>query len=199
MNNKIIFIIGVLALVAICLATAALVVSFKAPAVNTLGSVDLNAYNRTAPTSGQWSVADNLLTGELYALSSTTVLGDFAIGSQGTKIDSANFGVCHLFTGAEGALTTFSASTTIALDCQATSPKLGDAPAALTGVVANDTVLVQPSTTTPVTGARTSFVVLGVSASTTAGFISVVLANESGADFTLASSSIRNWRYWVVR
>ena len=134
----------------------------------------------------------------LTAAGSTTPVR-LKVGQTGQPITLLETGTCHLFTGADGALTTFSASTTLSLDCQATSPKLGTAPAALSDVAANDIVILHAPTTTPVTGARPSFHILGYSASTTAGYISAVLANVSGADFTLASSSIRNWQYFVVR
>ena len=121
------------------------------------------------------------------------------VSQTGTQLSAAYAGTCHLFTGGTGALTTFVASSTLQLDCQATSPKLGTAQAALSGVTANDIVLLHAPTTTPTVAGRANFRVLGYSASTTQGYISTLLLNDSGADVTLASSSFRNWQYWVVR
>lgn len=187
-----------LAVVAIILAIIGLNYQVD-PGLNGIGSTNVNSFSYSRPTSGEWTSYDNVLTGEFFSTGSSTVLGDFAIGSQGTKIDSANFGTCHLFTGADGALTTFSASTTINLDCQGTSPKVGSAPSALTGIVGTDQIFLAATTTLPTTGGRPNIQILSYAASSTAGYIRVTLANVSGADITLGTTTFQGWKYWAIR
>lgn len=96
-------------------------------------------------------------------------------GTNGTRIGPIISGTC---TGII-ANTSITASTTKAFDC------------AVTGVVSGDYVFWQPASTTPA-GNNLGFVVTGASASTTSGYVTLLIANfgPTGAvPYGIASSS----------
>lgn len=129
-----------------------------------------------------------------------------SFGSSGCQtVAKVRFGTCALYDTSNGVASTLAASTTRAIDCQATEPLQSGAAAesALTGVVANDTVVLHFSTTTPTTTNSTvgavSLTIVGYSASTTAGYITAIVANNTGATQTLGSTTIRNLQYIILR
>lgn len=105
-------------------------------------------------------------------------------GSTGTAISRINTGTCYI----QAYATTIAASSTVAVDCQATAAVGGITTAndvALTGVTFGDFVVGNLSTTTAAAGgAFMGIIANGVSASTTAGYLSVRITNLSGTTFT---------------
>lgn len=114
--------------------------------------------------------------------------GTFQFGSAGTTFTRDNSGTCYFIPTA----TTIVASTTQTVDCQATAA-VGNPNAtgsALAGVTSGDVVQIQLSTSTAsynsttLTNAPQGLTVVGASASTTAGYISVRLFNGFGTTYT---------------
>lgn len=113
------------------------------------------------------------------------------VGANGTNISRINFGFCNIHTGT--GITTIAATTTATLDCQAGT---GTA-TALTGVTAGDVCLVMAATTTPTTVEGLS--ILGVSASSTQGYITLKIFNGTGATYTWASAATSSLNYHCAK
>ena len=109
--------------------------------------------------------------------------------ASGTEITRINTGFCNI----RSASITISASSTQQVECQGGTASQ----VALTGVTAGDKVFVFPATTTPTTfgGLR----ILGASASSTAGSITMQVYNATGAAFTWTALSTTSLQYWVVK
>lgn len=106
------------------------------------------------------------------------------VGSTGTQINGVNFGTCYIQANA----TTIAASSTATVDCQSAT---NGTQTALTGIATNDTVNTWFSTTTPTTfgGGGVGLRILGSSASSTAGFITMLVFNGTGNTFTWTSAA----------
>lgn len=106
------------------------------------------------------------------------------IGTNGTLMNRLNAGQCYV----QAYATTIAASTTAQVDCQGTALTYvtnTSNDTTLTGVAFGDNVVAEFSTTTAVVaGAYGSIAVVGASASTTAGYISLRVENLTGALFT---------------
>lgn len=100
-------------------------------------------------------------------------------GCNGTQIARINSGQCFF----APAGTTITASTTVAVDCQATAMISTTAAAALTGVTLGDNVQVTISTTTSQVGYG-GLLLAGASASSTSGYITLRIYNATGGTFT---------------
>lgn len=106
----------------------------------------------------------------------------------GTTVSGFNFGTCYV----QSASATISASSTATVDCQAST---NGTQSALTGVTTNDSVSVMFSTTTPTT--YEGLQILGASASSTAGYITMKVFNGTGTTFTwTAAASTTQYRAW---
>ena len=108
-----------------------------------------------------------------------SVTGGTTIGSTGTLINNETWGNCYI----KAYATTIAASTTAAVDCQANAAVSANGIAPLPGVGTNDSVQVELSTTTanqPFGGLD----LLGASASSTTGYITLLLVNSTGATYT---------------
>lgn len=106
--------------------------------------------------------------------------GGVKVGSSGTTVNGLNYGICYI----QASATTISASSTVTVDCQAST---SGANTALTGITAGDTVFVKFATTTSTTFAGLS--VLGASASSTSGYITMKVYNGTGGTFTWTSGA----------
>lgn len=121
-----------------------------------------------------------------------TQTGALTVGSSGSSLARINRGVCNIHAGAN----TIAATSTIQLDCQAGTGVL----TALSNIpawTAGDTVFVQQSTSTPT--AISGLNLLGASASTTAGYITVRLANTTGTTYTWTAAASSSWQYLFIR
>lgn len=153
-----------------------------------LGSADLSAYGRTAPASGgQWTVVDNIITGELQALASST-LSTFKLGHSGTQMTKVISGTCNAwFDG-----TSLGATSTGRFGCSS-----------VTGVANGDRVLVQlpgGASSTAANGQNYlgGFVVNGTSATTTDAF-GFSMANFTGTASTSFTQATSGVQYWIFR
>lgn len=104
----------------------------------------------------------------------------------GTTITAVNAGSCSIQSSSQ----TIAASTTATVDCQAGTAGV-DAP--LTGITAGAGTQVTQGTTTPVVYQGLN--VLGASASTTAGYITLKLFNGTGATFTWTPTASSSYTY----
>lgn len=110
--------------------------------------------------------------------------GGVTIGSTGTPENNSAWGTCYV----KAYATTIAASSSASVDCQATaavdaSPNRIGTP--LAGVQPNDSVIAIFSTTTAGTaGIGSGIEVLGASASSTAGYITLLVGNGTGATYT---------------
>jgi len=108
--------------------------------------------------------------------------------TNGTAMTQIITGTCQLRGGAVANITLPSYSVT-AIDCGGGA----NGATALPGVVVNDTVFVHFATTTPV-GADGAYI-LGANASSTAGFITLDIANASSTAITLGSTATSSLQY----
>ena len=106
------------------------------------------------------------------------------IGTNGTLMNRLNYGQCYV----QAYATTIAASTTAQVDCQGTAATFGLNTAndtTLTGVTLGDNVVATFATSTSVVaGAYGSITIVGASASTTSGYISLRVENLTGTTFT---------------
>lgn len=129
--------------------------------------------------------------------------GGLIVGNNGNESVNTSFGICYL----DPSAATITASSSITIDCQATrdwDANTGVGPLPLTGasgvasVRENDFVQVTLSTTTAgslqggATGGTSTFgglILQGASASSTPGFITLRLLNNTGTTFTWSTQS----------
>ena len=124
----------------------------------------------------------------LAVTGASTLTGGATVGSSGTALVRVNSGFCNV----QSSTNTITASTTKAIDCGGGTY----AATALTGITAGDRVLLgQPTTTSTVFG---GLQILGASASTTQGFITLIVANNTGFTFTWTAAASTSWPYLVV-
>ena len=101
------------------------------------------------------------------------------IGDKGTVLTKLNSGLCYIRPYAA----TVAASSTASVDCQATKTWNVSGMSKLAGVTNNDYVAANLSTTT----AGTTFIgltLIGASASTTSGYLTLKVANFTGTTYT---------------
>lgn len=105
--------------------------------------------------------------------------GSLTVGSSGTAIARVNTGTCYI----KAYATTIAATSSAEVDCQATAAVSASGIAPLTGITFGDAVSATLSTTTAgsVVG---GLAITGVSASTTAGYISIRIVNLTGGTYT---------------
>lgn len=188
--------------IALVLAAIAVVVAWRSNSVPNIsqGPAHLGAvggllaenYMPYVMYNGGYNSAKDLTISGVTTLSGATSLtSTLTVGSSGTALNRVNTGICYLRPTAS----TIAASSTQLVDCQGTaavknpSGTAGSVASALPGVTLGDFVQVTLSTTTGLGGTTAgSFIgglsLLGASASTTAGYINLIIANLSGTIFT---------------
>lgn len=143
-------------------------------------------FGATAFQQGQVQNDAWIFTGGLAVGSTQQTIFDgsglLTIGTTGTALTRVNMGTCYILPYA----TTIAASSTATVDCQGTAliynTNTGRA-TALTGVTNGDNVQLEFSTST----AGTVFGgigIIGASASTTAGYITLRVSNQTGGTYT---------------
>lgn len=148
-----------------------------------LSSANLGAAQNLTTVGNPWSFT-NLTSpggGGGVTMASST-LTRFKVAQDGTQVTGINTGFCNIYAYA----TTIAASSTGAVDCQTGTASLSP----LQGVAVNDVCFVGQATTTPNT---VNGLVFQGSASTTNGYISMRVINNTGGTFTwtaAASTSI---------
>ncbi len=121
-----------------------------------------------------------------------TFSGAVTIGSSGTAMSRMNFGECNIHASAN----TIAATSTVQVDCQSgtgTQTAISDLPAWTAG----DAMFLTMATSTNTTVEGLS--ILGVNASTTAGFITIDLFNGTGTTFTWTANASSSWQYMSIR
>lgn len=109
--------------------------------------------------------------------------------STGNEITRINFGFCNI----RSHTTTIAASSTQQVECNGGTTSN----VALTGVTAADKVFILPATTTPTT--FEGLHILGASASSTAGSITLLVYNGTGASYAWTAAATTSLQYWVVK
>lgn len=109
------------------------------------------------------------------------------VGANGSLIGSVAAGFCNLAPSG----TTLAASTTVAIDCQGSA--VGSPEVALPGVLTGDVAEVSFSTTTPTT--FQGLQIRGASASSTPGFLTVLVYNGTGNTFTWTAAATSSLIY----
>ncbi len=146
-------------------------------------------------TGGDLTVTGNsTLTGTLAVTAKTTLVNAsttrVSIGTNGTSMNQVIHGSCTLIGGGasptppSGIDASQTASTTAPYDC------------AVTGVVSGDIVLAQFSTSTPMY--VSGWVIEGAKASTTAGYITVLVANLTGIARVPSASGVGSSTAYII-
>ena len=123
------------------------------------------------------------------ASGNVTTSGTATLGSSGSAVTSLNFGKCNI----NAAATTIAASSTATVTCGGGTNGL----TALSGVAAGASVQLSFATTT-----STIFYglnIVGVSASSTSGYFTAIVANDTGATYTWATGATTSLNYIAVR
>lgn len=185
-----------LGVVALVVAVVALVRTYPVkvsgvPVFGALGVQTAENYDPYIRYNGGYNSALPIKTTSTLQGAATTITGLLTasagelFSSTGTQVNRVNFGTCYV----QASATTIAASSTATVDCQA-SQTGGNT--ALTGITAGDTVIAQFASTTPTT--IDGIMINGASASTTAGFITMVVSNMTGTTFTwTAAASTTNY------
>lgn len=119
-------------------------------------------------TSDDWNVGGNL-----------AVTGTSAFGSSGTAVAKINTGTCYI----KAYATTIAATSTATVDCQATAAVDVSGISSLSGITAGDVVSVNLATSTAGTTSG-GLALIGASASSTSGYITLRLSNLTGTTYT---------------
>lgn len=130
------------------------------------------------------------VTGDTTLASTTATT--FKVGQEGTGATRINHGVCNI----HAASNTIAATTTTQVDCQSgtgTQTAISDMPAWAAG----DATFLSMATTTSTVFEGLS--ILGVNASTTAGYITLDLYNGTGDTFTWSATASTSWQYLNIR
>lgn len=154
-----------------------------------VGTPFIEDYDPFVKTYGINTTKDITTTGALTVSGATAISGattltsTFKVGSAGTLLNRVNAGTCYILAYSA----TIPATTTAQVDCQGTAAiyNLNNSLAtALTGVTFGDRVVANLSTTTAAGTVWGSIHIAGASASTTSGYISLLLENLTGAAYT---------------
>lgn len=165
-------------------AVVALVGGNKSQPVGQTGTRFANGISAdsTSPTAGQ-------VRGTTLSITSTSVLtGGATVGTNGSALDVVRVGICYPFIyGTSGNSITASSSATV--DCSAANGSLS----ALTGVSSGDTPVL--NATSSISTAGNGLVIEAVQASSTAGYITFVVRNNTGAAFTWSGVATPTLRF----
>ncbi len=154
--------------------------------------------NSTSPSAGQ--VLGTTITGTTIAST-----GTLQVGSTGKSTSGLWGGECYLFVPTAPQLPALVASTTVVADCQATNPLTTALPAqaALTGGqavpvwAAGDFVIADPVASSTALGQ--GFVVESITGSSTAGYLTARISNQTGASLTLGTTTGIKLQFLYVR
>lgn len=122
------------------------------------------------------SAVTTITTNIVTAGNISTTAGTLTVGSNGTAISEILKGTCVLTnygTPGQGIDANHAATSTVLYQCAATSGGT-----AITGVASGDLTIVQFATSTP--GLLNGFAIVGSTASTTNGYINVLVTNLTG-------------------
>lgn len=123
-----------------------------------------------------------MYNGGYNSAKSIKTTGDLTVGSSGTTVSQMQKGTCSLIAPSFSV----TASTSVAMDC------------AVTGVQASDVVFAMFASSTPST-AGSGWEVVGASASSTSGFITLSITNGTGATAVIPASLASTTQYLILR
>lgn len=155
------------------------------------GSASFGAVSADTTTVGNPWIFSSTGLGKGVSMASTTITA-FKVGLLSNQKSRVSSGSCTIRSDTN----TIAASSTKQVDCQGgavITTALADIPAWALG----DTTFVSMSSSTPTTFA--GLTVLGTSASTTAGYITVNLYNGTGTTFTWTAAASSSWSYYFAR
>ncbi len=137
-------------------------------------------------TAGKTSTSGFYIAGLGFAVgteqSAKTVFnssGQLTLSSVGTAVTGLNFGTCFI----KAYATTIAASSTGQVDCQATAIPIAGPGTALAGITYGDKIVATLATSTAGTLSE-GLDINAVAASSTAGWITLIIANNTGGTFT---------------
>lgn len=185
-QNKIAFSLSIIVAVFFVVSVASAVTTIST-AISTAGDITTTAGNIEA-TAGTLTVGgastltgNTAVTGTLTVTAKTTVGNAsttlLSVGSNGTTLSKLMKGTCYLTnygTSGSGIDASQAASSTVLYQCAATN----GANTAITGLVSGDLTIVQFATTTA--EVLNGWVIVSSSASTTNGYINVLVSNLTG-------------------
>jgi len=162
-------------------------------------SIVLSVFAIVSLVSASTSIGTNIQTAGTLIVSGLSTLANvtatsLTVGSSGTALSQIVKGTCVLTNygvSGTGIDVSQAASSTAIYQCAADS-----AGTALTGVASGYTTLVQLSTTTAETG--NGWAIIGSSASSTAGYINVIVSNLSGAARVPSSAGVGSSTSYIV-
>jgi hypothetical protein len=111
----------------------------------------------------------------------TTGTNSLTVGSDGTPVTGLNAGTCYIKPYAA----TIVASSTAQVDCSASPYGLSP----LTGITFDDKVSVELSTSTAASGISAGINISGASASSTSGYLTLIVQNLTGAAYTWSTTA----------
>lgn len=138
--------------------------------------------------SNPWTFSSTATFTGAVTMASTTITSH-KTGQTGTQTSGANWGSCNILSSSN----TISATTTATVDCAGGT---GNG-TALAGITAGDNVTLQQGTTTSTVWQ--GMTILGASASSTSGFITLKLYNSTGGTFTWTTAASSSFRYTARR
>lgn len=113
----------------------------------------------------------------------------FTLGLTGDAIGTVNFGQCAIWSGSA----TITASTTTTVDCSST----GFSGGTLNGLTAGDPIFAVATTSLSTSFGGVN--IIAAVASSTAGYVTLSLANQTGATFTWTNTASSTIRYLDLR
>ncbi len=159
------------------------------------GTVNTGCHGSTSCLTDLF-VSGETLSGQM-TVGYTGTLAAGSVTETGTVLNRLDAGTCYI----QAYATTIAATSTAKVECQGTAAVGGITTAldaALTGVTTGDNVQVRLATSTAGTTSL-GLNVTGASASTTAGYIELYIANMTGATFTWPTTGAATGTasYWV--
>ncbi len=129
------------------------------------------------------------LAGALTQSAAAAFTSTVTIGTSGTAVNQVNYGTCAILAYA----TTIAASSTATVDCSST----GRVGGTLTGITSTDNVMAMA--TTSLSSSFLGVKILDAHASTTAGYLTLDLVNETGTTFTWTGAASSTIAYQAVK
>lgn len=106
--------------------------------------------------------------------------GGMFIGATGSQINKIVEGQCVIYTKNAA---TFTGTTTAVYDCANTSTASTNVEAPIAGLTQGDYIVINNATTTGIYSNGTGLDTVGVTASSTNGYLSILFSNQTGATF----------------
>lgn len=139
--------------------------------------------------NGGYNSALPITTSDTVTAASGVFTSSWTLGSSGTALSRVNQGSCVILAYSN----TISASSTVRVDCGST----GQVGGTLTAITSGDNVFVHSTTT--LSSVYGGVRIVSSDASSTAGYVTLNLFNETGTTFTWSGAASTTIKYWVIR